>query len=55
MEIFITAYSKNMPNHNVFMGDLKSEYIRDIPSPASFSRNIRHSLSQLSDDVAPLD
>lgn len=41
MEIFITAYSKNMPSHNVFMGELKSEYIRDIPSPASFSSKIR--------------
>lgn len=53
MEIFITAYSKNMPNHNVFMGELKSEYIRDIPSPAGFSRNIRCSAVKSNSIYAP--
>jgi len=41
VEIFITAYSKNMQNHNVFIGELKNEYIRDLASPAIFSSKIR--------------
>jgi hypothetical protein len=53
VDIFITAYRKNMQNHNVFIGELKNEYIRDIPSPASFSSKIRCSSVKSNSIYAP--
>ncbi len=53
MEIFITAYSKSMPNHNVFIGNLRPEYIRDIPNLANFSSKIRCSSVKSDSIYAP--
>lgn len=54
MEIFITAYSKNMPSHNVFMGQLKKDFIKEIPTPSSFSSKIQCSAVKSDSIYAPM-
>lgn len=53
MDLFITAYSKDMPRHNVFTGYIKSEYITNFPYPSSFPRNIRCSAVKSDSIYAP--
>ncbi len=46
MEIFITAYSKSMPDHNIFMGTLKADDIKDNPSPSFLDGKLRCSVAK---------
>lgn len=37
MQLFISAYGKNLDPHRVFKGKLEKENVRDWPSPSTFN------------------